>query len=186
MIILRQRYFSEAGKRKLEERAKKRANKTKWLLDNHYNEERAIPTWIRESVEDCKKRMPDLFPPDETEIIGLPDKLRDARGELKGRKVWYDHIGGLPHWDGPRAEKLPSEVIKSSDNPLMASINLKADIDTGYKKAREIQKAKEKTRTRGRKLTEQGPVKTRIKDLKSIIKQAQRSKYRRKLGYLKK
>ena len=33
MILLRQRYFSEAGKKKLEERARKKANKTKWQLE---------------------------------------------------------------------------------------------------------------------------------------------------------
>ena len=33
MIILRQRYFSEAGKRKQKERARKKANKNKWLVD---------------------------------------------------------------------------------------------------------------------------------------------------------
>lgn len=182
MIILRQRYFSEAGQKKLEERARKRANKNKWLIDNYYNEERAIGGI---DIDGCRKHHPELFPPD-VPLVSTQGKLQDARGELKGLKAWNDHISGAPHWDGPKAVKLPSEVIKSSDNPLMASINLKADIDAGYKKAREIQKAREKTRTRGRKVTEQGPVKTRIRDFKSIIKQAQRSKYRRKLGYLKK
>ena len=33
MILLRQKYFSEAGRKKLEERARKKANKTKWQLE---------------------------------------------------------------------------------------------------------------------------------------------------------
>lgn len=47
MILLRQRLYSKEGQRKLEERAKKRANKNKWLVDLAEKNPK-VSVWSRE------------------------------------------------------------------------------------------------------------------------------------------
>lgn len=69
MVILRM--FSEAGKRKIEERAKKRANKNKWLSD-------------------LAKEHPELSsPPSEWHAYEISDKREASRNKLyeKARKL---------------------------------------------------------------------------------------------------
>ena len=60
MILLRQRTFSEEGKRKVEERARKKANKNKWLSDlakEHQKESKSSPTTEWHAYETSNKRL---------------------------------------------------------------------------------------------------------------------------------
>ncbi len=161
MIILRQRYFSEAGKKKLEERARKKANKNKWLIDNYYDESRA--DWISDELKkDLQKTHPQYFPKDHPQPwVSLEEQLKDARGALQDRELRHGYFGN-PYWTYKSFDDKYRDSFKNSKNPTMTSINLKPELADIYKKSKK-----------------DSWTKTRAKDFKRVMKKA--AKYRKKI-----
>lgn len=101
MILLRQKYFSEAGKRKLEERALKKANKQEFyrkLLeknpDYRFN--------IEQNVEETMRRFPNL----KRDMVEEKESLREAR------KLSRKDIGGQIGRREMRKKTSPSQFMK--------------------------------------------------------------------------
>ena len=166
MIIKRLKIFSEAGKKKLEERARKKASKNKWLLDTY----------------GPKGRVPGTEFDNSTKLLWYADDPGKA-SRIKSARRWM-HYEGDHSWGDKSHPDLEirsiKDALKASDSPVHTSINTKAHLKTGGSRYRPDRPYFDHGFRSGKTLVGvpgKKPLKYNIKEVHKIMKKA--AKHRR-------
>ncbi len=126
MIILRERLYSEAGKKKLEERAKKKANKRKWQIEQQAENLKNSEIIGQEKHINSLRELRTMFNPEKLK------KIQDAATKEDGK---LSLARFEQQWSGPK--DILEEKAKIKADNLKDFKNSRSEALSDYKRKKE-------------------------------------------------